>query len=145
MDRRRFLWSAAATGGVLLFGVGPALAKTSSDQVVSALKRRGYSGIEVSRTWLGRTRIVGKRGKKTREVILNRSSGEVLRDIIYEGNGVAAAQFGNDRATATRSDKQGSGGNADGSSDDDSHDDDSHDDDSSDDDSHDDDSHDDDE
>ena len=76
MQRRQFL-----TGAVTLVGMpGAALAQTAEDQVISQLKRQGYRSIEVYRTLLGRTRILatGRRGR--REIILNPSTGAILRD-----------------------------------------------------------------
>jgi len=47
---------------------------------VAQLQLDGYEDISVSRTWLGRTRIEAERSEIYREIILNPSTGEVLRD-----------------------------------------------------------------
>lgn len=66
----------------LLMLATPALAQ-HPDYVqiwTDALRAEGYSEIEVERTWLGRIKIEAERGREEREIILNRSTGEVLRD-----------------------------------------------------------------
>lgn len=68
-------------------GAGPALARSLEEQVFSALRRQGYSNLNANRTFLGRLRVTGTKGKKNREVILNRQTGEVLRDVVREGGG----------------------------------------------------------
>lgn len=57
----------------------PAFADVTSAWV-KQLMLDGYDDIEVSRTWLGRIRIVAEKGEIEREIILHRHSGEVLRD-----------------------------------------------------------------
>jgi hypothetical protein len=76
MDRRQFLT------GALTLAVLPAaaVAQTAEAQVIEQLKRQGYGRIEVYRTLLGRTRIVAVGARGRREIILNPSSGAILRD-----------------------------------------------------------------
>ncbi len=50
------------------------------DRVTEALVTLGYSIDSVSRTWLGRIRIEASKGSVSRELIVNRVTGEVLRD-----------------------------------------------------------------
>jgi len=47
---------------------------------VKQLALDGYEEITTSRTWLGRARIVAEKGNIEREIILNRRTGEILRD-----------------------------------------------------------------
>ena len=47
---------------------------------VKQLQLDGYDEITVSRTWLGRIRIIAEKDEIEREVILHRATGEVLRD-----------------------------------------------------------------
>jgi hypothetical protein len=76
MDRRQFL-TGALTVAVL---PAAAVAQTAEAQVIEQLKRQGYRRIEVYRTLLGRTRIVASGARGHREIILNPSSGAILRD-----------------------------------------------------------------
>lgn len=77
MHRRVFL-----TAGLLALACGgPARASDRVDQIVLALQREGYARIEVGRTWLGRTRIVATGAQGTREIVVQPSTGEVLRDV----------------------------------------------------------------
>jgi len=48
---------------------------------IAELEATGYTDIEESRTWLWRIRITAERGDTLREIILDRTTGEVLRDI----------------------------------------------------------------
>ena len=61
-----------------------ALAQTDArqphDRVTEALETLGFSVDRVSRTWLGRIRIEASKGSVSRELIVNRTTGEVLRD-----------------------------------------------------------------
>ena len=52
--------------------------------MIQSLQSQGFSGIEVSRTWLGRTRIVATGSAGRREIVLNPNTGEVLRDYLDE-------------------------------------------------------------
>jgi len=63
---------------------GAASAQTQTrmpvDRVVEALATTGFEVEHISRTWLGRIRIEATNGSVTRELIVNRVTGEVLRD-----------------------------------------------------------------
>ena len=45
------------------------------------LVEAGFGKIEVTRTLLGRVRIVGTKGKVRRELVINPRTGEILRDV----------------------------------------------------------------
>lgn len=57
------------------------------DSIVQQLRAQGFSRVEVTRTWLGRSRIVAKSSKYNREIIVNPVTGEILRDYVTERNG----------------------------------------------------------
>jgi len=76
VQRRFFLLATAAYVG---FGA-TAHAEQTTDQVIRYLQRQGFTRFEVSRTWLGRTRIVATGPNSEREIVLSRGSGEILRD-----------------------------------------------------------------
>lgn len=76
--RRRMIWATALCIGLAT----PAFANPHVDRVVSMLQSDGYQNIEVERTWLGRIRIEAEKGEFEREIVLNRSTGEILRDYI---------------------------------------------------------------
>ena len=59
---------------------GPVSGGPAEDNVIRQLSEQGFSQIEVSRTWLGRSRIVSRRGDMVREIIINPLTGEILRD-----------------------------------------------------------------
>lgn len=77
MDRRAFLASLSAA---VVLG-GPLRAETATERIDRQLRAQGYRDIRISRTWLGRTRIlaIGKGGQ--REIIVNPRTGEILRDL----------------------------------------------------------------
>ncbi len=62
----------------------PAVADTVKDRIIVELKEQGFQQITISRTFLGRTRIVAVSPGRQREVILNGSNGVVLRDYLKE-------------------------------------------------------------
>lgn len=66
----------------------PAFANPHVDRIVSQLKAEGYTSIEMERTWLGRIRIEAEKGDVDREIVINRSTGEVLRDYLVEEGGL---------------------------------------------------------
>lgn len=57
-----------------------AMAQPRVEIIVNQLRQQGYEEISVSRTWLGRIRIEAERGGREREIIINRRTGEILRD-----------------------------------------------------------------
>ncbi len=78
MKRRQLL--AGLLAGVAL--PGGVFAQTAEDQVVNQLKRQGYQRITLGRTLLGRTRIVATGPRGRREIVLNPSTGAILRDYV---------------------------------------------------------------
>ena len=79
MDRRYLLTALAA------FAAAPAAAQNTEatplvDQIVAELKFHGYDEFRISRTFLGRTRIVAESRDRIREVVFDTSTGEILRD-----------------------------------------------------------------
>jgi hypothetical protein len=79
MNRRRFLTGLAAIGMA-----GPAFAQSPGDDIARQLGRLGYSDIRVTRTLLGRFRVVAEKGNRRREIIVNPGSGEILRDLVTD-------------------------------------------------------------
>jgi hypothetical protein len=59
---------------------GPAWAGPIEEQVTATLETQGYDIVSVGRTWLGRLRIVAESDELRREIVLNPTTGEVLRD-----------------------------------------------------------------
>lgn len=55
-------------------------AEVSQDDVVAQLTGQGFSRIEITRTWLGRVRIVATDEQRAREIVLNPADGTILRD-----------------------------------------------------------------
>ena len=58
-----------------------AAAQTIQDQIVEQLQAQGFTNLQVSRTWLGRVRIISRRGDLVRELVFNPQTGEILRDL----------------------------------------------------------------
>lgn len=71
----------AALVGLALSGA--AVAQSFEDRVVRQLHDLGYTGITVSRTLLGRSRIKGISDEGRREIILDPRTGVILRDYLY--------------------------------------------------------------
>lgn len=74
-----------------LLAAAPAHAQTVVDQIIAQLEAQGFTAFDVSRTLLGRSRIVATSGDQQREIIVNPRTGEILRDywIILGENGEA--------------------------------------------------------
>ncbi len=66
---------------VLLASAPPALAAEFAQIWARHLALEGYQDIRLSRTWLGRVRIVAEKSDREREIVINPRTGEVLRDL----------------------------------------------------------------
>jgi hypothetical protein len=81
MRRRDFLrllaFGAAVTATTPL-GADP------TDDVTRQLRAQGFRIREVSRTLLGRVQVVAERGRVEREIVFDRITGEVRRDLVTE-------------------------------------------------------------
>lgn len=62
----------------LLPSVG--LAQTAQDSIVRQLTQQGFRDITVSRTFLGRVRIMAMSDDLRREIVFNPATGEIIRD-----------------------------------------------------------------
>lgn len=58
----------------------PATAQSVQEQIVSQLAGQGFTKIELSRTFLGRVRVLASSDKLVRELVFNPATGEILRD-----------------------------------------------------------------
>lgn len=76
MKRRHFLLLATAAA----LAAGPALALDIVADITAQLRAQGYTSIAVTRTLLGRQRIVARSSEYQREIIVNPRTGEILRD-----------------------------------------------------------------
>jgi hypothetical protein len=100
MKRREFLLS----GTFFLATAGTAFASQSEDEVTRRLHREGFRITQRKRTWLGRIKIQAKNGKKLREIVLDPTSGEVLRDYTEE---LSSQQSQSARRSNRRDDNNG--------------------------------------
>jgi hypothetical protein len=98
--------------------LGPAAhASATQDRIVAELQEQGFSRIEVSRTLLGRTRIVAEGEGVEREIILNPASGVILRDFLKRlDDGDADDDVGTAVGTAGGSEGVSGGGGGGGTS-----------------------------
>lgn len=83
MNRRTFLLTVLS---VSLLSTTAARADYADD-VVKWLLDEGYTDIEVTRTLLGRVRILSRLGSGQRELIINPRTGEILRDVWIAADG----------------------------------------------------------
>ena len=90
---------------------GPAMAQGPGDQVAAQLKRMGYGEVTVSRTMLGRLRIVGANDRYRREIVLDPRNGEILRDLRLplDGSGIVVEIGDDDGASHAAGGGSGSG------------------------------------
>jgi hypothetical protein len=121
MPRRKLMLGLA----VLLTLPRALMAQNAPDQIVKQLHTQGYTTISVERTWLGRTRILASNPEAQREIIVNPTTGEILRDF-WKPLAVGASAARSDRVISDSdsddsSSSSGSGsGSGSGSDDDDS-------------------------
>lgn len=57
-----------------------AAAQSFEDQILAQLTEQGFEDFEVSRTFLGRIRVISTNETLTRELVFNPNTGEILRD-----------------------------------------------------------------
>ncbi len=82
-------WLLAAT---LAASAGLAKAQSPADAVVQQLREQGYVEFAVTRTLLGRVRVVALAPDgEQREIVFNPATGEILRDYSEAADGVSAA------------------------------------------------------
>lgn len=116
MLRRRFI--GALIAAVVL--AGPALADSVQDRIIAQLAQQGFTHVTVSRTLLGRVRILATSLTHRREIIFNPRTGEILRDYLQATGGTAVIP---DVSNPDPSTGGGSGGDDGGENDDDDDDD----------------------
>lgn len=121
MNRRQLLRGAMALGGAQVMAVLPAMAATFVEQIVAQLQAQGFQDIQVERTWLGRARIQAMRDGTSREIVVNPTTGEILRDLWLSQSGTEARKItiGDDNGghgDASGSGNDGSGGGGSGNS-----------------------------
>jgi hypothetical protein len=68
----------------LLAGAPASAQGDIGDQIAAELRAEGYTDVTVERTLLGRVRIVGRMPGRRREVVVDRGTGEILRDLTEE-------------------------------------------------------------
>ncbi|RED14121.1 hypothetical protein [Pontivivens insulae] len=67
----------------------PLMAEDLADQAALQLEQQGYTVIESHRTLLGRLRIVAESEQGTRELVIDRTSGAILRDYFEPNEAIA--------------------------------------------------------
>jgi hypothetical protein len=83
-SRRRLLFGLLA--GFAIAAGTPALAQDDrvTRGVVRQLEQQGFDVERVSRTLLGRVRILARRGDQGRELVFDPRNGTILRDFIFD-------------------------------------------------------------
>jgi hypothetical protein len=87
-------WKAWVLAACLTTSASVAAAQSPADAVVQQLREQGYVEFEVTRTLLGRIRVVAVALDGTeREVVFNPATGEVLRDYSEAADGSVAPRI----------------------------------------------------
>ena len=83
LSRREFLSMTLAGSGL----ARPAFAQDDpiTRGVVRQLEEQGFAVAELRRTWLGRIRVLARRGALTRELVIDPRNGAILRDFVSRG------------------------------------------------------------
>ncbi|MEO0939231.1 MAG: hypothetical protein AAFY38_13845 [Pseudomonadota bacterium] len=105
--------------GLFLVLAGAAFAGPVEDRIVRQLRNQGFTQIEVSRTWLGRSRILATGPRIEREIVVNPVTGEILRDFWTDapGGGGGGLLSSGDRDTDDGDGDDGDGDGDDGDGD----------------------------
>lgn len=74
---------------LVLTAAGAASADEVSDAISQQLRQQGYTDITVTRTFLGRDRILATSPTREREIIVNPRTREILRDYTETRDGAA--------------------------------------------------------
>ena len=81
-------WQLWTLGAWLALGASVAVAQSPADSVVEQLRAQGYVQFEVSRTLLGRIRVVAQAPDGGwREIVFDSGTGEILRDYHESADG----------------------------------------------------------
>ncbi|RME17569.1 MAG: hypothetical protein D6801_03115 [Alphaproteobacteria bacterium] len=86
METMKRIFLAAGLSSALL-AAAPASAQSFQDVLIAELASQGFTHIQVSRTFLGRVRIVATSPNGTREIIFNPRTSEILRDYLNAAPG----------------------------------------------------------
>lgn len=92
------LWLALA---ILLASAGASQAGDQAERLAAELRTHGFTDVQVTRTLLGRTRIVADSKRGQREIVLDPRTGQILRDLFVA--------TGNDEAQGGDGPAQGAG------------------------------------
>lgn len=89
----------------------PATAQvTAPASVIAGIEADGYTITDIARSWLGRIVITARNDAGLREVVLNRTSGEVLRDHKFPTERAGPPQAGIDKPDGPDKGRGGAGG-----------------------------------
>ncbi len=96
---------ALSLGLALLAGTAPPLLAEAAPAVASAIIERleteGYDVLETRKSWFGRLVITSARGATLREVVVNRTTGAILSDRLFQtGRRAATAPPGEPKPPA---------------------------------------------
>jgi ribosomal protein S3 len=82
MTRRIFFVRLLALAAMVALA-RPALAE-AAEAIAEELRAEGYRDVRIERTLLGRIRITGETDTHRREIVIDRGTGEILRDLTEE-------------------------------------------------------------
>jgi len=85
--------------------------RQSVRNAVADLAAAGFTYVEIHRTFLGRARLVAYSATEVREVILNPTTGEVLRDLAQENTRDLPEQTNSHANAASENGNKGGNGN----------------------------------
>ncbi|OUS05382.1 hypothetical protein A9Q96_11565 [Rhodobacterales bacterium 52_120_T64] len=104
-----------ALGDVQVVIEAPNIAvRQSVQELIEELTAAGFTYIEIHSTFLGRARIIAYSDTEIREVIINPTTGEVLRDLAQESSGTPPEQTNTNSHANAASESNNKGGNSQG-------------------------------
>ncbi len=124
MIRRAFLRGLVFAAAGLAAGTARA---DPVDEIVAEIREQGFTISRVQRTWLGRVRIVAQNAEYRREVVIDPTTGEIRRDLLFPRKPATGSSqpgspgqpdLGNSRGIGSIEDEPTGDGSSDDSSDD---------------------------
>ena len=79
---------------ILMLAIAPATAnaQTAEETIIVQLRAQGFEDLTITRTWLGRIRILALSADLRREIVFNPTTGEILRDYWQELDGTSVVR-----------------------------------------------------
>lgn len=97
---------------VAALAIAPSVHADPVEDVTRQLRAQGFQVREVSRTWLGRIRVIAESDTQQREIVFDRTTGEIRRDLVTSRRPSRPAESDNRDDRSSGQSASGGGGNS---------------------------------